>query len=1470
LVNSYKYKYLNVKIRLNAVQALGRLGDKKQLPVVQNMLKGPDSSMRAAAIGAVARLGGKDEIPKLTPFLQDTSSEYTRIAAIRALVELRAPKVGDQFIELLRDPSPEVRKEAAKALGDLPPEGLAKKVASLLKGKPDEQIAALDALAYLKAKEQIPAITALLNNQPSGVVAAAAEALGRLLAHEQAGLLIALLKVPDDAIQVAAAEALGAMGAKQAAPALRQLLNDPKEGGFARLSAAEALGKLQAGEVKPDLIQLYQNPTDAHLRSGLGEALAQFGPLPLHDILAIMGTAYQPRARVEDVRWHAHYLSGGTQDAEILLSWLASPSNEPVVAGLTAARNMLDVFEKAWPLTEAQPRLRKDLAMQASAVIAQADWQPADKPVLQTWHSRAEIAGPPAPNRIQRALDALGRESPVEPASSEDWLRWVAFWILIGLLAHVVFWVYLLLVASSSLTVQKIFLWNRRVRVLLGLGYWELLFYYHTFARLVLRGLRHGVLPQPETDAVGGRSFAAGLLLKPLSSPEGQPSPETAAVRRAADIWGLGPGTLVLFGGPGQGKTAVLRLLAERSATPVTRWGLTPVPSITPRGPLAVYLLARECQDGVFCAIQKVIPVTARDPRFLRRLLYAGDIFLLIDDFDEADPTTRIRILDFPETSPRSTLLIATRPLPGWHPPSRAGTFVLQPLDQSQAALFVRSRALPEGAHLKESPYEAACDAFLKQATAEKAPEPAGTWWAEVLANPLDLTSVAELLARGETPNLYRLLQWQYEKVDKDFHQHTGRRFPTRAVSEHVYQARQEGRANLAYLPADQFAEEIQALQRHRIVMTVRAEGPSAPGAAEWRFRADRLADFCLAEALSPDRYPERYEAHRAEYSFQGVYYLLSLSGHGPAPAPPTPSADTTSSARDARLSEEERRRERDRLREEAERHRDEAVRIAALWGLVGAHADDPELLPLLDRLAREGHPEGIREAAAAVRLAVREKRVQLLRDWLNDALPDGHPFTPPPAVLGFPALAVRAVRLRNIRAFEDLPRLDFPSSEDHCTHPPALLLGDNAAGKSTLLRCLALAALGPELANQAEKRPDSYLRSGRTAGFIEVRFDMCLDAETPAVGASFCVGLKILEHQNSFQGMAHDEITLNREGEPRRNAAERLSGLRRRTDSQFGFVCGYGALRALSEAPSGLVTQDHKVALDRVLSLFSPGGWLFDPDVLGRMLGGDLSKFRSGPTSLNEEVRRELTLHLQQLLPESEIVRAESAPVVHLYGHPTRLRDLSDGYASFLALLGHLSGHGLAALNWGLDPTRVAGVLLVDELDLHLHPNWQRRVLTDLTRLFPRLQVIATSHSPLVAGSAPAESLVVFRRRGAAIKVLTGLKLATGLRADQILTSDLFGLPTSRDQATEEKLAEYAELLNRRGPDDDEVRARGREVAQALDLEGEGVVDRYTHELLKRVLDQQFADMDEPTRKEVLARAELLLADGDADDDPN
>jgi predicted ATP-binding protein involved in virulence len=80
----------------------------------------------------------------------------------------------------------------------------------------------------------------------------------------------------------------------------------------------------------------------------------------------------------------------------------------------------------------------------------------------------------------------------------------------------------------------------------------------------------------------------------------------------------------------------------------------------------------------------------------------------------------------------------------------------------------------------------------------------------------------------------------------------------------------------------------------------------------------------------------------------------------------------------------------------------------------------------------------------------------------------------------------------------------------------------------------------------------------------------------------------------------------------------------------------------------------------------------------------------------------------------------------------------LSDGYRNMVGMVADIA-HRAARLNphLGVEAgTRATGVVLIDEIDLHLHPKWQRRVVLDLKKAFPRLQFIASTHSPFILQS--------------------------------------------------------------------------------------------------------------------------------------
>lgn len=93
---------------------------------------------------------------------------------------------------------------------------------------------------------------------------------------------------------------------------------------------------------------------------------------------------------------------------------------------------------------------------------------------------------------------------------------------------------------------------------------------------------------------------------------------------------------------------------------------------------------------------------------------------------------------------------------------------------------------------------------------------------------------------------------------------------------------------------------------------------------------------------------------------------------------------------------------------------------------------------------------------------------------------------------------------------------------------------------------------------------------------------------------------------------------------------------------------------------------------------------------------------------------------------------------------HRLILSQLSDGERSFLAIIGDLVRR-LSIANPALsDPLQGAGVVLIDELELHLHPQWQRNVVENLRKVFPKIQFVATTHSPFIIQTLRSDELIL------------------------------------------------------------------------------------------------------------------------------
>jgi predicted ATP-binding protein involved in virulence len=164
----------------------------------------------------------------------------------------------------------------------------------------------------------------------------------------------------------------------------------------------------------------------------------------------------------------------------------------------------------------------------------------------------------------------------------------------------------------------------------------------------------------------------------------------------------------------------------------------------------------------------------------------------------------------------------------------------------------------------------------------------------------------------------------------------------------------------------------------------------------------------------------------------------------------------------------------------------------------------------------------------------------------------------------------------------------------------------------------------------------------------------------------------------------------------------------------------------------------------------------------------------------------------------------------------------LSDGMLCVLSLALELAWRAVV-LNPHLGaqaPERATGIVMIDELDLALHPTWQRRIVADLSRAFPRLQFIATTHSPQIIGSA----------KNALVQKIDGDKVQAvarpyGLDSNTLLT-EVMGAQ-ERDPAIVKLFEKVNDLMNDKRWD--EARAALAQVTDQIDSLDTEVVDLRT-----------------------------------------
>jgi predicted ATP-binding protein involved in virulence len=377
--------------------------------------------------------------------------------------------------------------------------------------------------------------------------------------------------------------------------------------------------------------------------------------------------------------------------------------------------------------------------------------------------------------------------------------------------------------------------------------------------------------------------------------------------------------------------------------------------------------------------------------------------------------------------------------------------------------------------------------------------------------------------------------------------------------------------------------------------------------------------------------------------------------------------------------------------------------------------------------------------------------------------------------------MKVKRLKMQSFRGIGDLT-LDFHESQ------PTVLIGINGVGKSSIIDCLAI---------------------------LLSRFTSSIQHSTPS-GRLFSE-----EDITNGQKETHNEIIVSFNSE---EATWSLTKVRRGRSKDTS--SHLSAITKIAEnikkdlhtshqnIPVLVYYSTNRAVLDIPLKIRKKH--LFEQiDIYENALTGAGSEFRlffewfRKQEDLENELRLEdntgyrdkqlesVRQGISSLIQNFSNLRVRRSPLrmtVQKQGEELIINQLSHGEKCLLAMVGDLARR-LAIANPGLtQPLEGSGVVLIDEIELHLHPKWQREIIPALTRTFPNCQFIVTTHSPQVISQVKPEGIYILEKTDESV-VAKRPESSFGRDSNRIL-EDLMGVP-ARPQEIKESLLELFRLID-------------------------------------------------------------------------
>jgi predicted ATP-binding protein involved in virulence len=373
--------------------------------------------------------------------------------------------------------------------------------------------------------------------------------------------------------------------------------------------------------------------------------------------------------------------------------------------------------------------------------------------------------------------------------------------------------------------------------------------------------------------------------------------------------------------------------------------------------------------------------------------------------------------------------------------------------------------------------------------------------------------------------------------------------------------------------------------------------------------------------------------------------------------------------------------------------------------------------------------------------------------------------------------MRINKIFIKNFKCFDEV-ELDF---DPHLN----VFVGVNGSGKTTVLSALRIASgsffLG--LSQQVEKQIGIGGNDVRIVNF-ESNFESKLPVILTTHGV---VNGKLGSWKREKQKQTLYAKTHYREALFIKKEAQHLEDLivQNGKDIQLPLIAYYGTERLNTETKA---TQSIEIKGSRLRGYFNALQFYSNRKEFAKWFGQqELARVQSIQRRENksfdhlELVRRCLIDCIPDCADIYADFNTDKMTITFKDGSRQPFDNLSDGVLIMLTLVSDLAYRSvLLNPNMGMSANHTEGVVLIDEIELHLHPSWQRHVISDLRKVFPNIQFFITTHSPQIVSIVPRESLFVLKdavKDGQNIKEIEKGNTFTEGRDSNALLGDVFGI---------------------------------------------------------------------------------------------